>query len=604
MLEIYRKLYDILDARERRLTLLVFVLTVAVALVETAGVASIMPFMAVLANPEVVETNRYFAEIYQRLGFESTEAFLFFLGIGFLVLTVGSLALRAFAFWAQFRFSQFRNHAWACRLVKEYLHKPYEWFLNQHSSTLGASVLNEVSSVVNGILFPALQLVSHGLVATCLLGLMIAVDPLLALLIALVLGIAYVGLFAAIRLYLRRIGQNRHRANEQRFKVTQEAFGGIKDVKVAGLEEVFAERFREPSQQMAHQLVAIKLVSELPSFAMQAVVFGGIMIVLLYLLATRGGLQGILAIFSLYVFAGYRLMPTLQAIYRGLAEVRYNSTVLDALYRDLCLTPLDINTTVMGESNPGKLEPLGLSNTLSLVNVFYRYPAAEQSALTGVNLEIPAYSMVGLVGPTGSGKTTLVDLILGLLQPETGELVVDGRPITPALRRAWQLSIGYVPQQIYLSDDTVSGNIAFGVPPARIDQGAVERAAKIANLHNFVVGELSNGYKTLVGERGVRLSGGQRQRIGIARALYRDPSLLIFDEATSALDNLTEQEVMEAVHNLGNQKTIILIAHRLSTVRKCDRIFYLEQGGIIAAGTYDELLANNMHFRRLAGVAS
>lgn len=600
MLGIYRKLYDVLDRRERWLTLLVFVLLVMVALLETAGVASIMPFMAVLANPEIVETNRYLAGIYQWVGFESTEAFLFFLGIGFLILIVGSLVLRAFAFWAQMRFAQTRNHAWACRLLRGYLHQPYEWFLNQHSGTLGNSLLSEVGKAVHGVLFPALQLVSHGLIATALLGLMIVVDPLLALSIALVLGVAYGSLFVMVRRYLLRIGEQRRRANVQRFKAAQEAFGGIKDIKVAGLEEAFVERFQAPSLQMTQYEIAAKIVSELPSYAMQALVFGGIMIVLLYFLGSRGGLQEALPIFSLYALAGYRLMPALQALYSHMAEVRFNAVVLDAMHRDLYLMPLDNATIIADEGTPEKLEPLHLREALHLVDVSYRYPATERPALKNVNLKIPACSTVGLVGPTGSGKTTLVDLILGLLQPETGELAADGRPITPVLRRAWQLSIGYVPQQIYLSDDTVSRNIAFGIPAARIDQGAVERAAKVANLHDFVVGELPNGYQTLVGERGIRLSGGQRQRIGIARALYRDPDLLILDEATSALDNLTEQVVMEAVHNLGNQKTIILIAHRLSTVRKCDQIFYLEHGQVIAAGTYDELLTDNAQFRRLA----
>lgn len=600
MLGIYRKLYDILDARERWLTLLIFVFMVAVALVEVAGVASIMPFMAVLANPAMVETNRYLAGIYQWAGFESTEAFIFFLGIGFLILIVGSLALRALAFWGQVRFVQTRNHAWSYRLLRGYLYQPYEWFLSQNSAALGASLLNEVNRLIHEVLFPALQIVSQTLVAITLLGLMIGMDPWLALLIAMVLSTTYASLFVMVRRYLRHTGVERRRANEQRFTAAQEAFGGIKELKVAGLEEAFLERFRVPSQQMAHRLTATQVVAELPSFAMQAIVFGGIMIVLLYFLKSYGGLQEALPIFSLYALAGYRLMPALQAIYNSLAKIRADAVVLDAMHQELYLMPLDSAGTISDEGNSRKLEPLRLREALQLVDVSYRYPLMERPTLKDINLRIPALSTVGLVGSTGSGKTTLVDLILGLLTPESGELVVDNRSITSALHRAWQLSIGYVPQQIYLLDDTVRRNIAFGVPANRVDQETVEWAARIANLHDFVVGELPDGYNTLVGERGVRLSGGQRQRIGIARALYRNPDLLILDEATSALDNLTEQAVMEAVHNLGNQKTIILIAHRLSTVRQCDRIFYLEQGQVIAVGTYDELLANNQQFRCLA----
>jgi ABC-type multidrug transport system fused ATPase/permease subunit len=220
----------------------------------------------------------------------------------------------------------------------------------------------------------------------------------------------------------------------------------------------------------------------------------------------------------------------------------------------------------------------------------------------GLALEIPAFTTVGLVGATGSGKTTTVDIILGLLEPQAGQLRVDGAPITAENRRAWQRSLGYVPQQIFLADDTVAANIAFGIPKNQIDREAVERAARIANLHDFVTLEMPQGYSTVVGERGIRLSGGQRQRIGIARALYHRPQVLILDEATSALDNLTEQAVMEAVHALGHEITIILIAHRLSTVRDCDHIYLLEKGQLTAQGTYDELVAGNKRFRRMAHV--
>jgi ATP-binding cassette, subfamily B, bacterial PglK len=604
MLSVYRKLYDILDSRERSLTVLVFLLLLMVAFVETMGVASIMPFMAVLANPEVVETNRYLAEVYTRLGFESTDAFLFFLGVVFLILIVGSLVLRAFAFWVQLRFSHMRNHVWGTRLIGGYLAQPYDWFLGQHSGDLGASVLNEVSKAVHGVLFPAMQIISHGLVAAFLFLLMVAVDPLLATSIALFLGVAYGTLFWGVRSYLRRIGEERRASNSQRFKIVQEAFGGIKDVKVAGLEEEFTERFRVPSLRVARREVTGKVVSQLPSFAMQAAVFGGIMVVLLYFLGRRGGFQEALPVFSLYALAGYRLMPSLQAIYGFLAELRFNGVVLDAIHRDLHRVASSAGHGSSCVDEPKGIEPMGLRNTLRLDGVSYRYPGAARYALADINLEVKACSTIGLVGPTGSGKTTLVDVILALLKPEQGRVIVDDQPITPQLRRMWQKSIGYVPQQIYLADDSIERNIAFGISSSSIDREAVERAARAANLHEFVMNELPQGYQTPVGERGVRLSGGQRQRIGIARALYHDPDVLILDEATSALDNLTEQAVMDAVHNLSNRKTIVLIAHRLSTVRECDQIFYLEQGRIVAVGTYDELLATNSRFRLLAGAGN
>ena len=243
---------------------------------------------------------------------------------------------------------------------------------------------------------------------------------------------------------------------------------------------------------------------------------------------------------------------------------------------------------------------LPLRNSLELRHVTYTYPQAARPALVGLSLTIPAKATVGFVGATGAGKTTVMDIILGLLEPQQGEVRVDGIPLNGENVRGWQRAIGYVPQHIFLVDDTVAGNIAFGVRPHKVDMLAVERAARYAELHDFVTGELPQGYRTMIGERGMRLSGGQRQRIGIARALYHDPEVLLLDEATSALDNVTERAIMGALHNLANVKTIVLIAHRLSTVRTCHRIFLLEHGRLKAVGTYDELLTNDPRFRELS----
>jgi ABC-type multidrug transport system fused ATPase/permease subunit len=312
----------------------------------------------------------------------------------------------------------------------------------------------------------------------------------------------------------------------------------------------------------------------------------------------------------LYAFAGYRLLPALNNVYGELTKLRFSLPALDVLYNDI----QEIRSNIKTVTGPDPA-PLEVAVGISLENITFSYPKADKPALSNLSLQIPAKSTIALVGTTGSGKTTAVDLILGLLKPDTGRMLVDGLAIIegemidrksehlPAERkdivRKWQRALGYVPQQIYLADDTVAANIAFGIPEEDIDMDAVIRAANIAELHGFVDKELPRGYQTLVGERGVRLSGGQRQRIGIARALYHDPTVLIFDEATSALDNLTEHAVMSAVHNLSKAKTIILIAHRLTTVRSCDCIYMLEKGVIVGSGTYDELYAENLSFRKL-----
>jgi ABC-type multidrug transport system fused ATPase/permease subunit len=600
MLSIYRKLNDLLDARERRLAWLVFALMLITAMLETVGVASVMPFISVLSNPDVVQNNRFLNSIYEFLGFQSTDAFLLFLGVVVFLFLVGSLAFKGFTFWAQIRYSHLRNHALGCRLIARYLGQPYHWFLDRHTANLSTTLLAEVNRVVQGAMFPAMQVIANGLVVVFLLTFMVLIDPLLAAVAAVALGGIYSVIYLLTRHYLARIGDERLRANRERFHVVQEAFGGIKDVKIAGLEDTLVGRFRNPSRRLAHKEVAAKTLSEIPSFAMQAVVFGGMMLVLLYLMMTRGSLQEALPVLAAYGFAGYRLMPALQTVYRQVSTLRFSVPTLESLHADIqSLDPVDSQEGLQRDEH-GKPRRLGLSDRLELRDVHYAYPNADREALRGISLSVDAYTTVGLVGATGSGKTTTVDLILGLLRPSSGALIADGKPIDRSNIRSWQRSLGYVPQHIFLSDETVAANIAFGIRPADIDHDAVERAARVANLHDFVINELQDGYETRVGERGVRLSGGQRQRIGIARAMYHDPDVLILDEATSALDNVTERAVMDAVHNLGSRKTIILIAHRLSTVRSCDRIFLLEHGQLIADGTYDELVSENEKFRQMA----
>jgi ATP-binding cassette, subfamily B, bacterial PglK len=423
--------------------------------------------------------------------------------------------------------------------------------------------------------------------------LLIIVDPLLALSVGVVLGLTYAGIYAAMSGRLKRLGQARIEANNERFTAVSEAFGAAKEVKVGGLEQAYIQRFAKPAEIFAKGQATASVIGQLPRFALEAIAFGGMLLVMLYLMAKSGSFAAALPIIALYAFAGYRIMPALQQIYGAFTQLRFAGPALDALHQDL-------SSLQTANAQQGNLSPLPLTQAIRLEQVSYCYPNAPQPALKGIDLTIPAHSTVGFVGATGSGKTTTVDVILGLLESQDGHLSVDGQLITAANRRQWQCAIGYVPQHIYLADESVAANIAFGVKAKDIDQQAVECAAKIANLHEFVINDLPQGYATTVGERGVRLSGGQRQRIGIARALYHNPQVLILDEATSALDNLTEQAVMEAVNNLGHDITIILIAHRLSTVRQCDQIYLLERGEVKAQGTFEELIQASDRFRAMA----
>lgn len=598
MIKSFKQMLDVLQPNERRNFYILVGVLLVVGLFETAGVASILPFMAVLSEPENIHTSRGLSLLYNTFGFTDTQSFLIFLGLmTFAVVMLGIFA-QIFSLYAILRFSNARAYSLSSRLLRGYLHQPYTWFLNRHSSDLGKAVLSEVDAVVGQTYIPAMRLISNVFIAGLVAALLIVIQPFVALGAAVLLTVCYMGIFVTARKYLTYYGEQRFVTNRDRFRIAQEATGGIKDVKLLGLEDNYIRRFQTPARLMSEANTFKGVISEAPRFLLQGIAFGGMLLVILGLLiAGSGSLGSILPMLAVYAFAGLRLLPAMQQIYSQLTLVRFNQPVMQGLYDDI----MEIRAIQgAGRENTPSVPPVHLRDRLELVDIHYSYPKAERAALRGLSLGIKANTTVGIVGGTGAGKTTAVDMMLGLLEVQKGQLLVDGISVTPENLRSWQNAIGYVPQQIFLTDDSVAANIAFGLAPDQIDMAAVERAARIAELHTFVIEDMPQGYETLVGERGVRLSGGQRQRIGIARALYHDPDVLIMDEATSALDNLTERAVMDAVHNLGRAKTIILIAHRLSTVQACDTIFMLEQGQMVAEGKYDELIDTNRQFRAMA----
>lgn len=596
MFSVVRQVVGLLSTKERKRALFLLGLVIVMAFLDMIGVASIMPFMAVLAKPELVESNRILATAYALCGLTDKNEFMFVLGIAVFVMLISSIVFKAWTMWVMLRFSRMLEYSLAKRFVELYLRQPYDWFLSRHSADLGKTVLDEVGRVVGGAIMPLMDVIAQGCVITALILLLLAADPVLACVGGFGMTLFYGLIYVFVRRRLTYYGEQRRISNLQRFQVLSEVFGGIKDVKVSGLEKQYLSRFEGSAYRFAIAQGQAQAASQLPRYAMEIIAFGGILGVVLFLMHSTGSLQNSLPILSLYALAGYRLMPSMQALFVNLAALRFGASTLGHVHSEL----LELEKTPVSSANT---QAISLMHCVSLENISYQYPGARVPTLRSLKLDIKAKSTVGLVGMTGSGKTTTVDIVLGLLKPQEGQLKIDGTVINSENGAAWQASIGYVPQQIFLVDDTVAANIAFGIQADEIDHVAVVRAAKIANLHDFVVGGLPNGYATQIGERGVRLSGGQRQRIGIARALYRQPQLLILDEATSALDNVTELAVMDAVRNLGHQITIILIAHRLTTVRECDRIYMLDKGQVVAAGSYDELLGGNAIFRNMVMTA-
>ena len=595
-----QKLREILTRREKMQVGALLIAIIAMAFFQAVGVASVMPFIGLVMDPNMVFENRWLYMVYDFFEFTSINRFVIFSGVVMFLLIVLSNAISAFATWLKLRFAWMNNHRLSRRLLEKYLSMPYAFFLNQNSADLSKNVLAEVNNLTNNYLIPMLTIITKAMVALFMLGMLFLVDVIVSLVALLALGGAYGAIFWRVNRNLKYRGTLRMQANKMRFKVVNEAFGGIKELKVMNREPYFLDRYSKESFKQAKLQSWNAVIGQIPRFALEAIAFGGIIIFVLVLLLTREDARQVIPLATLFAFAGYRLMPALQEIFTSFTKMQFNMAVLDRIYEDFTRKVEDVpEATFYKEKVP---QALPFTSDITLDRITYNYPNTTAPVIKDINLIIKRNTSVAFVGSTGAGKTTLVDIILGLLPPQQGNLLVDGVAINKSNIVQWQRNIGYVPQHIYLSDDTAARNIAFGVPDKMINKEALEKVARIANIHDFIVDELPLGYETLVGERGIRLSGGQRQRIGIARALYHDPDILIFDEATSALDGATEEAVLQAMDNAAKLKTLIVIAHRLPTVKDCDMIYLLDHGKIVAEGTYNQLLEENAQFKKMAKV--
>lgn len=602
-----RQVLAMFSPAERLRFLGVLAAMLTMGILQMVGIGVVMPFVSLLSNPDHVHSNAFLQWLYDTLGFASVNSFLIFIGSILLFVLVASNAVIALTLWLMLRFSWSVQKRISVRLLRGYLNQPYEAFLMRNSAETAQNIIIESRQFASGVLMPMMKSLAFGITAVMIVGFLFWLQPVIALIVVLVFGGSYLLVYLTVRRALLRIGRRRMAANTDRFKAVAEAFGSVKEVKVLNREERFLERYEPAAEVFANTRATSAALEQVPRFAIQGLAFAIVMAAMLYLLASGTGLQSALPLASAFVLAGYRLLPALQNVYQGFAKWRFNQSVLNTLTRDLkAHEPTEHaswGAASMSEATDNiaeQGEKLPFEHAVEIRNLTYHYPGADTPSLDDVSLTIPRNSFVALTGATGAGKTTLADIILAVLTPTAGEIRIDGTQLTESNRSQWQANIGYVPQEIYLTDSTIASNIAYGLPRNAIDQEAVERAARIANVHDFIVNKLPDGYKTLVGERGVRLSGGQRQRIGIARALYHDPSVIVLDEATSALDNETERRIVNELDAMRGGRTLIVIAHRLTTVQKCHEVFMLDDGRIVARGSYDELIRQSAEFGQLA----
>ena len=590
------RLYALLTPIQKRQLLVLAMAMLATATVQLAGVTSILPFVELLTNPGLVNGDSLHARAYAFFGFDGFRAFALAFGIAVLALLVLGNAFILLTQWLITRRTWQLQCDLSSRLLASYLAQPYTVHIQRNSSEYSRNILQETAQLTQGVVRPVLSLFAAILTAAALTGLLIWVNPGLSAAVAVVLAAAYGVIYFGLRPRVERLGTERLDANAERFSAVNEAFGSVREVKVLHKENHFLDRYTRAARHFARSMADYQLVQQIPRYGIEAVAFGTVVLVALYMLRAPGGVTGALPMISVFAVAAYRLLPAFQQIFQGISTLRFNRAAVDAVCSDFDRARGD----GPGALAAGPVEPLPYRQAIRLREVSFRYPGARSRALDTVSLEIARNSFVALAGATGAGKTTLADLILGILPPESGAIAIDDTDLTEDNRRAWQANLGYVPQDVYLADDTIAANIAFGETHSERDRAGIRTAAERAHVHEFIEQELPDGYDTRVGERGVRLSGGQRQRIGIARALYRDPAVLILDEATNALDNATESAVHKAIMAARHNRTIIVIAHRLQTITACDRIFVLKQGRLEASGTYRHLQQHSPEFRRLA----
>lgn len=582
---------DLLGSRQKVKFFFIVLSTVVMAFTQIAGVGLIIPFASLLLDSTALHNSELLEWTYQIAGFHSEEHYLLVLGCLVLFVLVLGNAYSAFTVWLMTRFTWYQQYSISVRLLSRYLNEDYSLLVQRKSSEIVRNIIFESMQLSNGVMLPLLHIIASGLTLLCFAAVLIYLNPLVSTLAVVIFSCGYAFIYLFVRKPMLKMGELRRRVYKERLKGVNEAFGATKEVKVMGLEGAFHKRYQVPAWEAARAEVAFQVLAVLPRYLIEALAFGMVMAILLVLLASGSDMTEILPIAVAYMFAAYRILPALQVTYRSIGSLRFNRNVLFSIHKELVQTP--------APSQSCTKERLKFETEIQLINVSYHYPGETRPALDSISLKIAHGSHVAFVGKTGAGKTTLSDLILGLIRPEQGQLFVDGQELTDENRQQWQRCFGLVPQEIYLLDDTIAANIAFGVPHAEIDMQAVQYAAQKANIDSFIKESLSEGYQTHVGERGVRLSGGQRQRIGLARAFYHNPPVLLLDEATSALDSVTEQAVQKAIVDDAGTRTVVVIAHRLSTIRACDCIYYLENGRVVDCGTFDDLLESCEAFRAM-----
>jgi ATP-binding cassette, subfamily B, bacterial PglK len=558
---------------------------IVAAIFETAGIGLIVPFVGIVTNPTIIQEQSILSFAYNTLGFQSTNAFILF-AVGFLLMVfiIKNAYLLVFNY-VQYRVIFNQKVKLSRAMFREYLTKPYTFHLQRNSSELLRNINGEVPKIFDGILLSSFQMVTEILIIISILTLLLVTAPLATLTSGILLGGSVFIFFKIFRKKITYLGRENQRVSREVIKWVNQGLGASKELKVSGKESYFVNSYEKQSKIMAANTINKNMIDQIPRLFIETLLVSVVLITMIILVFQGTETTVLVATMSLFAMAAFRLMPSITRIVATITTIRYSLPALTVVHNDL-IKGNTYNHKIHEEAS-NEMQPVNVKSgektfchAINLENVYFRYPNQKEYSIKNVSLTIPIGTSVAFVGTSGAGKTTIVDIILGLLEAEKGQVRVDGRDLYDLLP-LWQKKIGYIPQSIYLSDETIRKNVAFGIADKDIDDSAVQRAIEDAQLKEFI-DTLPEGMETVVGERGVRLSGGQRQRIGIARALYHNPEIIFLDEATSALDNDTEKEIMKAIDGLKGEKTLIIIAHRLSTIANCDIVYKVDKGMILS----------------------
>jgi ABC-type multidrug transport system fused ATPase/permease subunit len=588
--DLLRRLWDHLTGRRKRQVALLAVLILLSAFAETVSLGAVLPFLGILTSPQRVLKFQIVVRLMHVWGIDSADQLVLPFALAFALTAVVAGAFRLLVLWISTRIAFATGADLSSDVYRRTLYQPYRVHVASNSSDVISGITSKVAETINTLTMLLLML-SSCVVLVCIVLALFAIDPVVALVAIIGFGSCYVMITALARRRLRRDSQRIDHEQPQVVRALQEGLGGIRDVLLDGTQPVYCDIYRKADYGLRRAQGDIVFVSGSPRFVMEAM--GMVLIAALAYGISRSaqGIAAALPVLGALAVGAQRLLPALQQVYSGWAGIVGSQASL-AKVLELLDQPIAADALPTGQN------ALIFKKEVRFSDVRFRYAPDAPWVLDRFNLTIRKGTRVGFVGSTGSGKTTLLDLLMGLLAPSEGQLLVDGVSIVGDRVRPWQRAIAHVPQSIFLADTSIAQNIAFGVPPHAIDLDRVRQAAKRAQIAEFIENR-PDGYDARVGERGVQLSGGQRQRIGIARALYKQASVLVFDEATSALDSATEQSVMDAIDGLDRELTILLIAHRLSTVRRCDTIVEIGEGRVIAQGTFGDLLETSASFKKM-----